>query len=799
MLMSQLLQDLRYGVRMLCARPGFTFTAVLTLALGIGANSAIFSVIDAVLLQPLIYAQPQELVSFRLKQSPPDLADVADANRSFAMIGGEAVAPLAWTGGATPEQLEVGLVTGGFFSVLGIGAERGRAIEASDDASASSLVVLSHALWKERFGGDPTVLGRAMPLAGKIYTIVGIMPAGFVSPLSDAQAWTPLRALYPDALAANFRDVHILRAIARLKPGISIEQAGAEMAVIDRQLASRYPAENRNRHTELLPLKERIVGASRDTLLILFAAVCLVLLIACANFANLLLARACERGREVAVRTALGAGRARLVRQLLAEGVLIALAGGALGALLAALGTRALVALQPDGLPRLGEIGVEPRVFTFAFALALLTGVVFGLFPAWSVAGAGSGPNDYSRRATAGRAQQRMRSTFVVVQLAIALVLLVGAGLLVRTLWNLRSVDPGFQPAQLLTLRIDLPEMRYRSLDEQMRFRTATLDAIDALPGAAAAMVSELPLSGESLDHDFLVDGWPPIAAGDEPSVETRSVLGDYFGVMGIPLRAGRAFTSNDFNANAPLVGIANEALVRKYFANEDPVGKRVRWARDSEVNWITIVGMAGDVHHSGLDRSELPALYSPYTQTEPWKRWTTLVVRTRSEPLALAPAVKRAIWAIDSQLPITKVSSMRTVMDDSFAARRFEMLLLGVFAALAVTLAAIGVYGVIAYAVAQRTREIGVRVAIGARMRDVVGLVLRGGLRLALLGISIGVAGAFAATRLMSSMLFGVDPADPTTLAAVATALLAIALFACWLPARRAAGIDPTEALRHE
>ena len=796
-MLSALLQDLRYALRMLWSKPGFSVAAMLTLALGIGANSAIFSVIDAVLLRPLAYAHPGELVSFRENQSAPDLDDVAAANRTFAQIGGEANALMAWTGGEAPEQLAVGQVTGGFFSALDVGAALGRSIGPADDVRGGpSVVVLSHALWQERFSADPAVVGRTMQLSGYVYTIIGVMPAGFVSPQTRAQAWTPAHVSNDGTTS---RDVHFLRTIARLAPGVSIEQAGAEMAVIDRQLAERYPAENRNRHTELAPLKDRVVGKSRAALLVLFAAVCLVLLIACANFANLLLARACEREREVAVRMALGAGRTRLVRQLLVESVLIALSGGALGALLAWFGTRALVALQPDGLPRLGEIGVDPRVFAFTLAVALLTGVVFGLYPAWAAARAGGAQPGASRGASAGRAQQKMRSAFVVAQLALALVLLVGAGLLVRTFWNLRGVDPGFQAAQLLTFRVELPDTRYRTIAEQTRFRTAALDALGALPGARAAMVSELPLSGESLDHDFLVEGWPPVAPGDEPSVETRSVIGDYFAVMGIPLRGGRDFAATDFNADTPLVGIANEALVRKYFPGQDPVGKRVRWAREDAPHWITIVGVAGDVHHFGLDQPDLPALYSPYPQSEPWKRWMTFVVRTRSDPLALAPAAKQAIWTLDSQLPVTKLRTMHVVAAESFAARRFDMLLLTLFAGLAVTLAAIGVYGVIAYTVAQRTREIGVRVAVGARMRDVVRLILGGGLRLALLGIGIGLAGAFAATRLMTGMLYGVAPADPATLAAVAAALLATALFACWLPARRAARVDPTEALRHE
>jgi putative ABC transport system permease protein len=527
----------------------------------------------------------------------------------------------------------------------------------------------------------------------------------------------------------------------------------------------------------------------------------LVLLIACANFANLLLARAAEREREFVIRTALGAGRWRLIRQLLTESVLVSLAGGAIAVLLAIWGTSLLVTLQPENLPRLHEIGVDARVLLFTFGVSMLTGIIFGLLPAWTASRRhiAESLKEGGRSATAGGARQRLRSMFVVAELAIALVLLIGAGLLIKTFWNLRSVEPGFNPDHLLTMRVELPEARYKEVAEQTRFRTQTLAAINSLPGVQAAMISELPLSGDALDHDFLIDGRPPIAPGDEPSLQTRSVMGDYFRVMKIPLRAGRDFNAQDFAGKAPLVGIANDATVRQYFPNEDPLGKRVRWARDPEVHWITIVGVVGDVKHFGLDLPDEPTLYSPYTQISPWKRWMTFVARSQSEPATLAQLVKRQIWKVDSQLPVSKVKTMSEVSAASFDARRFNMLLLAIFAGLALVLAAVGIYGVMSYAVTQRTQEIGIRMALGARATDVLTLIIRNGMALTMIGVVIGLAGAFALTRLLSTLLFGVKPTDTPTFLAVSAVLVLVALLACYVPARRATKVDPLVALRYE
>ena len=797
--MDTLIKDLRYALRGLLKRPAFTLVAVITLGLGIGVNTAIFSVINAVLLRPLPYASPERLISFRSNQSALDLADVEAQSKTITSFGGIVWHPLAYTGGPEPIQIEIGQVTGGFFETLGVQPERGRYIVAADDSNgAPFVVVLGHDLWVKQFNRDDQIIGKTIPLSGNMYNVIGVMPAGFVTPQINTEAWTPLHVSNP--VAANFRGVHFLRTYGRLAEGVSLEQARAEMQVIDKNLATQYPADNKNRSTVLFALHERIVGDSRRSLFILFAAVSFVLLIACANFANLLLARAAEREREFVIRGALGAGRWRLIRQLLTESVLVSFAGGVIAVVLAVWGTNLLVAFKPDNLPRLNEIGVDSRVLGFTLGVSLLTGFVFGLLPAWSASrrGVGETLKEGGRSATAGVARQRLRSTFVIVELAVALVLLVGAGLLIKTFWKLRSTESGFNPDHLITMRVDLPETRYKDVTPQTRFRTQILAGMNSLPGVHAAMVSELPLSGDALDHDFLIENRPPIAPGDEPSLQTRSIHGDYFKVMQIPLRAGRDFGPQDL-MNAPLVGIVNEEMVREYFQNEDPIGKRVRWARDPEIHWITIVGVVGDVKHFGLDLPELPALYSPYTQVAPWKRWMSIAARTEGNPTAMAQSIKQEIWKVDPQLPVTKVATMSEVAAGSFAARRFNMSLLTLFAGLALILAAIGIYGVMSYAVTQRTQEIGIRMALGARTFDVLRLVLRNAMTLVLTGIALGLVAAFALTRLMVTLLFGVTPTDALTIGLVSVVLIAVAFLACFVPARRATKVDPLVALRYE
>ncbi|HKO95510.1 MAG TPA: ABC transporter permease [Pyrinomonadaceae bacterium] len=798
--MENLLKDIRYGIRSLLKRPGFTAVAVITLALGIGLNSAIFSVINAVLLRPLPYEDPANLVAFRSNQSALDVADVQSQSRTFSNLGGEVLQALDYTPGGEPLQVQNGHVTGGFFATLGVQPALGRLISHEDDKPGGPyVVVLSNSLWRRQFGADPAIVGKTIPLSGNVYTIIGVTPAGFAAPERNTESWTPVFVSNP--VAAKFRGVHFLRTYARLAPGVTIDQARAEMGVVDKSLAAQYPAENKTRATVLIPLHDRIVGESRRSLLVLFAAVSLVLLIACANFANLLLARAAEREREFVIRAALGAGRWRLIRQLLTESILVSLIGGAVATLLAIWATSVLVSFKPENLPRLAEIGVDLRVLGFTFGLSLLTGIIFGLLPAWAATrgGVGESLKEGGRTATAGGARQRLRSSFVVVQLAVALVLLMGAGLLIKTVWKLRSVEPGFNPENLVTMRVELPEARYKEVDKQTRFRTQTLEAMRTVPGVQAALVSELPLSGDRLDHDFLIDGRPYIQPGDEPSLETRSVMGDYFRTMQIPLRLGRDFDSRDFVEKAPLVGIVNDAMVRQYFPNEDPLGKRVRWARNPEVNWITIVGVVGDVKHYGLDLPEEAALYSPYPQAPPWKRWTTLVARTQSDPVAMTQAIKQQIWRVDSQLPVTKVQTMSEVAATSFETRRFNMGVLALFALLALSLAAVGIYGVMSYAVTQRTQEIGIRMALGAQALDVLKLIISNGLTLTAIGVVLGIGGAIALTRLMATLLFGVTATDTLTFVAVSGVLIVVALLACYLPARRATKVDPLTALRYE
>ncbi|HLL75966.1 MAG TPA: ABC transporter permease [Pyrinomonadaceae bacterium] len=797
--MGSILRDLRYGARTLAKQPGFAAVAVLTLALGIGANTAIFSVVNGVLLRPLPYREPERLLALRGNMSLPNLEDLKAQTRSFEAVGGLNARTLNYTGGGEPLQVDAGLVTADLFEVLGARAELGRTISAGEDVyGGERVVVLSHAFWQKHLGGDPGALGRTIQLSGSSYTIVGVLSPRFVSPAGNPEVWASVRVV--DPVGTKFRGAHFLRTFWRLRDGATVEQAQGEIEAAWARLAEQHPAENRARRLTLQSLQERVVGDTRPALLILMGAVALVLLIACANYANLLLARSAARRHEVAIRAALGAGRGRIVRQMLTESVLLSVVGGLCGLGLASWGVDLLLALEPANLPRQSDIRLDWRVLAFTLGVSGLTGLVFGLAPAWNAArvDAQSALKEGGRGTVGGRSW--LRGALVAAELALAVVLLVGAGLLVKSFARLRSVEPGFNPDNLLAMRMELPQSDYKEIPKQTEFRRRVLESLNTLPGVEAAMVSEIPLGDDSLFHNFLIEGRPAVAEGEEPELHSRTIGGDYFRVAGIPVVAGRALDERD-REGAPLVGVVNESFARQYFGGGSPLGARVRWARvEGEPRWITVVGVVGDVKQMGLNQPEEPAIYTPFAQSmQEWKRWMHLVVRSKSDPATLTGAVKARVWSIDPQIPVTKVRTMDEVMSASVARQRFDMTLLAVFAAVALLLASVGIYGVVSYTVTQRTHEIGVRVALGAGRGDILRMVMGQGLALALAGVCLGVAGALALTRLLEGMLFGVGARDAATFALVPAALTAVALAACYLPARRATKVDPMVALRYE
>lgn len=798
--MESLLHDLRYSIRLLIKKPAFTALAFITLALGIGANTAIFSVVNCVLLRPLPYPRPEALVTMRSNQSVPDLDDIKSQSKSFEYLGGSVMQSLDYTGEAEPLQVQASLCNADLFKALGAQAAIGRVISDEEDRyGGAPVVVLSHGFWQRHFGGETNVIGKPVQISGNSYTVIGVMPADFVMPTEVPDLWASVRVVNP--VAARFRGVHFLRNYLRLAPGVTLAQAQSEMDRIDAWLAENYPEENKNRHTVLLSLHDRVVANSRSALLILFGAVGLVLLIACANFANLLLARAAARRQELVIRAALGAGRGRLIRQMLTESTVLSMVGGAGGLVLAMWGVDVLTALKPANLPRLSSIGIDGWVLAFTLAVSILTGVAFGLVPAINATRleAGEALKESGRTSTGGLARLRARSLLVVSEIALALVLLIGAGLLIKSLWRLRTIDPGFNPGGLLTLRMELPESRYREIPKQTQFRQHVLEQLNAMPGVQAAMISELPMSGESLMHNFIIDGREPLAPGSEPELETRTVAGDYFRTMGIPLLAGRDFTSQD-NADSPMVGLVNESFVREYFPNENAIGARIAWARATPLQWMTIIGIVGDVKHYGLNLPELPAFYGSYIQlNQPWKRWMYVAVRSDQNPATLIAQVKGQIWTVDNAMPITKLRMMSEVMASSLSAQQFNMTLMAIFAGVALILAAVGIYGVVSYSVTQRTHEIGIRMALGAETGDVLSIVLKQGLALAGLGVAIGLVAAFAVSRVMLTLLYGVSPTDPLIFGGISILLAGVALGATFIPARRATKVDPMIALRYE
>ncbi len=797
-----LVQDLHYAARTLLHSPAFTACAVLTLALGIGANTAIFTVVNRVLLNPLPYPNPQQLLAARHNDSLPNLEDIRRQTNSFVSSGGINIEPMDFTGTGEPVRVHGAYVDAGLLATLGVQPMLGRWISAEEDVKGGPRnVVLSYPFWRDFLGRDPHVLGKAIRLSDNSYTVIGVMPKDFTLPKELADVFVSLWVAYPDAAAE--RDVHFMHTYWRLKAGVPLAQAQAEIAQADHRLAEEFPDTERERGTVLMPLHEWLVGHVRPALLILFGAVGLVLLIACANFAMLLMARAVTRQRELVIRASLGAPNGRLIRQKLTESTLLALVGGAAGLMAAKAGITLLMALKPAELRLFGAVHMDARVFMFVFAISLLTGLLFGLLPAWSASRRGDiaeALRENARTTATGVSRSPLRSLLVTAELALALILLAGAGLLIKGFLRLRSVNPGFNPANVITMYLQLPGTRYPKIPLQTNFRRELLARINAFPGVEAAMITDLPLAGNYVGHRVVVDGQPAPAVGAEPDVQTLSVMGDYFGVMQIPVRAGRDFSAMD-REGQPRVAIVNEAFVRQLLPGQNPIGTRIDWARTDEPHeWMTIIGVAGDVKHSGLNQAVDPAVYAPFSQNdERWRRFMTLVIRTRVPVAGLVEDVKKQVWSLDSQIPVSSIQSMDDLLAVSVAEQRFNMLLLGSFAALALVLAGVGIYGMVAYRVNQRTHEIGVYMALGAQHRDVLRLVMKDGMKLGLVGIALGLGGAIALTRVMVSLLFEVKPTDPVTLIGVALLLAAVAMLASYIPARRALSIHPMTALRRE
>jgi putative ABC transport system permease protein len=792
--------DLRYAIRTLTKSPGFTLAAVLTLALGIGANAALFSVINAVLLRPLPYRDPGRLVTLwesdarhgldREPVSPPNYLDWRAQTRTLEDAAAYRYWGFAVTGAGEPERVTGARVSASLFPLLGVRLAAGRAFTADEDRFGSGAVaVISDALWRRRFGSEPGAVGRSVTLNGGSFTIVGVLPPD--AGLPDADVWVPL-AVEPFALTQ--RGARSLTVVGRLRPGATLEQARAELHAIAGRTSAAFPA-SAGWDVAVVPLKDRLVAGVRPTLLLLWAAVGFVLLIACANLANLMVARAMAREQEMALRTALGAGRGRLVRQLLTESVLVALAGGAAGLLLAGLGVESLLRLSPS-LPRTSEVGVDGAVLVFTLALSIAAGLGFGLVPAWHAATTEPGRSlKEGGRATEGKRLSAFRSAAVASEVALALMLLFGAGLLVRSLTRLQAVDPGFQSSHVLTMSVSLPGSRYGEESRKAQFFGQLLDRVARLPGVAAAgVVSHLPLAGRGLNADVRADHGPETSM----LADYVSATPGYFRAMGIPLLAGRQLGEGDGPQSPPVV-VISDRLARRLWPGQDPVGRRVAVGASigADTSPRVIVGVVGDVRASGLESEPGAAVYAPFAQNA----WPTMsvVVRSSADPVQLAAAVRRQVLAQDPDQPVYAVRTLDDVLGASLASRRVQMLLLGAFALAALALAAVGVYGVVAQTVRRRTHEIGVRVALGAQRRDVLRLVVGRGMRPVGIGVLAGGVAAAATGRLLRGLLYGVTPADPTTFVAAAIFLAVIALVACVLPARRAVRVDPVVALRSE
>ena len=806
---EQLWQDLRYGARTLRKNPGFTAVAVLTLALGIGANTAIFSVVNTVLLQPLPYQEPDRLVMVweddtkgGYPRDTPAAANFMDwraQNQVFDGMAALADQSYNLTGIGEPERIEGRRVSADLFPLLGVPPLLGRTFLPEEDQPGNQPVaVMSYGLWQRRFGADSNLIGAPLTLNGQSYTVIGIMPSHFQFPRRDVDLWVPI-AFTPQE--AGNRGRHYLQVVARLKPGITLKQAQADMDAVAAGLQQQHPEQNADLGAAVTPLHDQLVGDIKPALLVLLGAVGFVLLVACVNVANLLLARAAVRQREIAIRIALGAQRLRLIRQFLTESILLAALGGGIGLLLSIWGVNLLKSFIPEALAQTRAVTIDAKVLVFTLAVSLLTGLIFGLAPATQALQ--FNPHETlkegGRDQAAGTRSDRIRGLLVTAEVAVSLVLLSGAGLLMNSFLRLSQVDPGFRTDNLLTMSMVLPQSKYPNHARRTAFYTDLISRVESLPGVrSAAITNWIPLVMQGDSISFSIEGRPD-PEGPRPSVVTRVVSPHYFQTMGIRLFQGRQFDEQRDRVDTPPVVVINETMARRFWPGEDPVGRRITpGPATTRDGWLEIVGIVNDVRQFQMDAEVKPQMYLTYQQAALFPP-RYLVVNTEGDPLSLASTVRATVWEIDKDQPVSNINSMEDVLSTSIARQRFSMLLLSIFAALALVLAAVGIYGVMSYSVAQRTREIGIRMALGARSGDVLKLVIGRGMKMAVLGVTIGLAAAFALTRFMESLLFGVSATDPVTFALIASLLTLVALLACYLPARRATKVDQITALRYE